>query len=31
MMGEHNEYVLRELVGLTEPEYQSLKDDAVLE
>ena len=31
MMGEHNEYVLRELVGLTEQEYQSLKDDAVLE
>jgi crotonobetainyl-CoA:carnitine CoA-transferase CaiB-like acyl-CoA transferase len=31
MMGEHNEYVLRELVGLTEQEYQSLQDDAVLE
>jgi benzylsuccinate CoA-transferase BbsF subunit len=31
MMGEHNEYVLRQLVGLTEQEYQSLQDDAVLE
>lgn len=31
MMGEHTEYVLRELVGLTEQEYQSFKADEVLE
>jgi benzylsuccinate CoA-transferase BbsF subunit len=31
MMGEHTEYVLRELVGLTEQEYLSFKADNVLE
>jgi hypothetical protein len=31
MMGEHTEYVLRELVGLTEQEYLSFKADDVLE
>jgi crotonobetainyl-CoA:carnitine CoA-transferase CaiB-like acyl-CoA transferase len=31
MMGEHTEYVLRELVGLTEQEYLSFKTDDVLE
>jgi crotonobetainyl-CoA:carnitine CoA-transferase CaiB-like acyl-CoA transferase len=31
MMGEHTEYVLRELVGLTEQEYLFFKADDVLE
>lgn len=31
MMGEHNEYVLRELLGLSEAEYVSLKEDDVLD
>ena len=31
MMGEHTEYVLRELVGLSEQEFLSFKSDAVLE
>ena len=31
LLGEHTEYVLREFVGLTAQEYQSLKEDAVLE
>jgi benzylsuccinate CoA-transferase BbsF subunit len=31
LMGEHNAYVLRELVGLTEQEYRSLEADGVLE
>jgi benzylsuccinate CoA-transferase BbsF subunit len=31
LLGEHTEYVLREFVGLTAQEYQSLKEAAVLE
>ncbi len=31
LMGEHTAYVLKEFIGLTEAEYQSLKADAVLE
>ena len=31
LMGQHTEYVLREIVGLSEEEYQSLKADEVLE
>ena len=31
LMGQHTEYVLREIIGLLEDEYQSLKDDDVLE
>jgi len=31
LMGEHNEYVLRELIGLTEQEYRSLQEEGVLE
>lgn len=31
MMGEHTAYVLKELVGLSEQEYQSFKADDVLE
>jgi crotonobetainyl-CoA:carnitine CoA-transferase CaiB-like acyl-CoA transferase len=31
LIGEHTEYVLRQLIGLTEQEYASFKDDAVLE
>ena len=31
MMGEHTEYVLRDLVGLSEQEFLSFKSDAVLE
>lgn len=31
LMGQHTEYVLREMIGLSEEEYQSLKEDGVLE
>lgn len=31
LIGEHTEYVLKQLIGLSDAEYQSLKDDAVLE
>ena len=30
MLGEHTEYVLRDLIGLSEEEYRTLKDDGVL-
>jgi benzylsuccinate CoA-transferase BbsF subunit len=30
LMGQHNEYVLKELIGLSEEEYQSLQEDDVL-
>ena len=29
-MGQHTEYVLREMIGLSEEEYSSLKKDEVL-
>jgi len=31
LIGEHTEYVLREVIGLSEDEYRSLKEDGVLE
>lgn len=31
MIGEHTEYVLKQFIGLSDAEYQSLQDDAVLE
>jgi len=31
LMGQHTEYALREIIGLSEEEYRSLKDDGVLE
>ncbi len=31
LLGEHTEYVLREVIGLSEDEYRSLKEDGVLE
>ena len=31
LMGQHTEQVLTELIGLSTDEYQSLKDDGVLE
>ena len=31
LMGQHTEYVLRELIGLSEAEYASLKEDGALE
>lgn len=31
LIGEHTEYVLREVIGLSEEEYWSLKEDGVLE
>lgn len=31
LMGQHTEYVLRDLIGLSEEEYQSLKEQGVLE
>ena len=31
LLGEHTEYALKELVGLSEDEYRSFEDDGVLE
>ena len=31
LLGQHTEHVLREMIGLSEEEYGSLKDDGVLE
>jgi benzylsuccinate CoA-transferase BbsF subunit len=31
LIGEHTEYVLRDIIGLSEDEYRSLKDDGALE
>ena len=31
LLGQHTEYVLREMIGLSEEEYGSLKEDGVLE
>ena len=31
LIGEHTEYVLKEIFGLSDDEYQSLEDDGVLE
>jgi len=31
LMGQHNEYVLRELIGVSEDDFQSLVSDGVLE
>ena len=31
LIGQHTEYALRELIGISQDEYQSLKDDGVLE
>ena len=31
LLGQHTEYALKELVGLTAQEYQSLEEDGVLE
>ena len=30
LLGEHTEYVLREMIGLSEEEYRSLEEDGVL-
>ena len=31
LLGEHTEYVLKEIMGISEEEYKSLEDDGVLE
>jgi CoA:oxalate CoA-transferase len=31
LLGEHTSYVLKDLIGLTDEEYESLKEDGVLE
>ena len=31
LLGEHTEYVLKEIIGISEDEYQSLENDGVLE
>jgi benzylsuccinate CoA-transferase BbsF subunit len=31
LIGQHTEYVLKNLFGLSDDEYQTLKDDGVLE
>ena len=31
LLGEHNSHVLKDLIGLTDDEYNSLEEDGVLE